>query len=118
MFVISLPVLGIVIGILQFNAPCLDDASGLGLHTWLTSFSLYLLCYEIFFFSDLPAYWSDLYARICRKKIRNAFYYIFTVTLFLWWCAGWYVYTIYDACQTDQLGTVALVVLLASMLEA
>merc|ERR1719461_1671386 len=71
MFVISLPILGIVIGILQFNAPCLSDNSGLGLHTWLTSFSLYLLCYEIYFFSDLPAYWSNLYARICREKIRN-----------------------------------------------
>lgn len=116
MFVLSLPILGLVLGILDLiNDQC---PTGLALQIWLISYSYFLLCYEIYFFSDLPAYWSNLYARLCSEKIRTCCFNLFTSALFLSWCAGWMFYSVYDSCQSDQLGLVALVVLLVSMVEA
>jgi len=118
-FVISLPILGISVGISDYDDfDCQHDLEGLGLSDWLISFSICLLCYEIYFFADLPSYWSNLYARVCSDKVRVAFYYIFTLALFLWWCTGWYIYAITDGCHNSQLGAISLIVLLVSMVEA
>lgn len=117
LFGYSLPIAGLVIGILKFNASCPSSSSAFGLQIWLLSFSLYLLCYETYFLSNLPAYWSNLYARLCSEKIRTCGFYACTALLFLWWCAGWIAYTV-DSCQSNDLGVVTLVVLLVSMIEA
>lgn len=118
-FVIALPILGMTVGIVdKEDAHCNDNLEGIQLTEWLISFSTCLLCYEIYFFSSLPPYWSNMYARICSAKLRVAFYYIFTLALFLWWCTGWYIYAISEACQSTQIGAISLIVLLVSLVEA
>jgi len=119
-FVISLPVLGLSVGISDYDYECnpQEELGGFGLAEWLISYCVSLLCYEIYFFSDIPSYWSNLYARVCKDGVRMAFYYISTLALFLWWCTGWYIYSVSNECQSTQLGGISLIVLLVSMIEA
>jgi len=118
LFVLSLPIVGFVIGISDIPSECHKDIQGLNMSTWLIVYSASLFCYELYFFGDLPSYWSNMYARMCLEKVRVAFYYVFTLALFLWWCTGWYIFAIDKDCQSTQLGAISLIVLLVSMVEA